>query len=698
MASPLPASAARLGFTAAGGVIAGALGALAGSLVGGALFGFGGSLVGGGPDLEGPRLEDLEVTSSAYGRAVPRGYGLAKVGGTIIWASDRVEETRSRTRGGLLGLGGTEITTWRDSADLAVAFGEGPVKGIPRLRAGEKLLLDRGVVAPGSTGVAAGSAGVGEIPGAAWREALGQKIRIDPGTADQVRSLIDPQSLTLRAEVALGGAISTPGLLHMTPFAVRGLARSREMVADSHTLGGMHLVAIDEHPPGLAPGPAMAVLWTAQTGFAAGGGTLLLDRGVQRQGSTDVWLLSQGADGVIGLIRLRVDIGAVLDPFNAGDVVPLGVERHDVAIQAAAIDPAATAVDAKQAPGVPGLDAIAVLVGTDAGTFRVVVDADGAVVRAVEVPVEPASGSGGALHKARRPGSEVAFARDGRVVVADLATGRVVLDQAGRASGTTFGITCYDGASDSLFNAGTDRDLHRLFLRRSSNAVGLDAVVTDLGESAGLATSLPFSALDVARLGQTIEGRDLRPFAPAAIRADAPVLAGNDVVITWTRRARIQGALGDGTGTVPLAGASEAYELDLLDADGLVLRTVTGLVIPGWVYTTADQDADGFIANDDRMTAGAGGATQHEWRVENASPMILAAGGLAFGTAADVVVDHDRVVSLRSWTVATAPSAPDKGAGAEIFVANGANGDPVPAFSDGAGWRRGDGRSPIAAS
>lgn len=51
-----------------------------------------------------------------------------------------------------------------------------------------------------------------------------------------------------------------------------------------------------------------------------------------------------------------------------------------------------------------------------------------------------------------------------------------------------------------------------------------------------------------------------------------------------------------------------------------------------------------------------------------------------------------------SFTVATAPSAATSGAGAMIYVSNGATGQPVLAFSDGTDWLRSDTRSPISAS
>ena len=37
------------------------------------------------PNTEGPRLNDLTVSSSAYGATVPIGYGTLRMAGNIIW-------------------------------------------------------------------------------------------------------------------------------------------------------------------------------------------------------------------------------------------------------------------------------------------------------------------------------------------------------------------------------------------------------------------------------------------------------------------------------------------------------------------------------------------------------------------------------------------------------------------------------------
>ena len=64
---------------------------------------------------------------------------------------------------------------------------------------------------------------------------------------------------------------------------------------------------------------------------------------------------------------------------------------------------------------------------------------------------------------------------------------------------------------------------------------------------------------------QTLRGTDLKPYAPAHV-AGAWTAAG--ITLSWRRRTRIGGDWRDGTGTVPLAEAAEAYEVDILDVPG----------------------------------------------------------------------------------------------------------------------------------
>jgi hypothetical protein len=87
---------------------------------------------------------------------------------------------------------------------------------------------------------------------------------------------------------------------------------------------------------------------------------------------------------------------------------------------------------------------------------------------------------------------------------------------------------------------------------------------------------------------QTLRGTDLKPYAPAHVTG-AWTAAG--ITISWLRRTRIGGDWRDGTGTVPLAEAAEAYEVDVLGAGGDVVR-VLETATPQVLYATADAEAD----------------------------------------------------------------------------------------------------------
>ncbi|MEM7025973.1 MAG: hypothetical protein AAF637_25835, partial [Pseudomonadota bacterium] len=133
------ATIGRFGLIAAGGYAFGPVGAAAGAVLGGFLFGS-----SGGPDIEGPRLGDLDVSAATYGGVIPLGFGVQKVAGTLIWATDIEEEKRTRTEGeGIFGWGGQDVTEYLYYANFAVAFGEGPAVDVLRLWAGSKLILDR---------------------------------------------------------------------------------------------------------------------------------------------------------------------------------------------------------------------------------------------------------------------------------------------------------------------------------------------------------------------------------------------------------------------------------------------------------------------------------------------------------------------------------------------------------------------------
>lgn len=134
----LAAGGALLGGTTIGGSFGLGLGWLVGSTIGQLLF-------GGGEDQvnEGPRLGDLQVQSSTYGRPIPIVYGNVRVAGNVIWATDIIEVRNEETQGGGKG-GGPSVTTvtYEYFGRFAIGFCEGEVEAVRKLWADGKLIMD----------------------------------------------------------------------------------------------------------------------------------------------------------------------------------------------------------------------------------------------------------------------------------------------------------------------------------------------------------------------------------------------------------------------------------------------------------------------------------------------------------------------------------------------------------------------------
>ncbi len=131
--------------TALGGPIGGIVGRVVGAAAGSALDG---ALLGGSATrrVEGPRLSDVAGLSSTEGDPIPRVYGRARIGGTLIWATRPLEvaATEVERAAGAKGGGGAKTvrTTYAYFADLAIGLCEGPVAGIRRVWAdGQELDL-----------------------------------------------------------------------------------------------------------------------------------------------------------------------------------------------------------------------------------------------------------------------------------------------------------------------------------------------------------------------------------------------------------------------------------------------------------------------------------------------------------------------------------------------------------------------------
>ena len=113
--------------TLIGGPLGGVIGAMAGQQVDGMLF---------GGSVQGPRLNDLTVTTSSYGSPMPRHFGQMRVAGSIIWATDLVEH--SATSGG--GKGGPSVTSYSYTSSFAVALASRPLLRVGRIWADGTLL------------------------------------------------------------------------------------------------------------------------------------------------------------------------------------------------------------------------------------------------------------------------------------------------------------------------------------------------------------------------------------------------------------------------------------------------------------------------------------------------------------------------------------------------------------------------------
>ncbi len=113
--------------TLIGGPLGGVIGAMAGQQVDGMLF---------GGSAQGPRLNDLTVSTSAYGSPMARHFGQMRVAGSIIWATNLVEH--SSTSGG--GKGGPSATTYSYTTSFAVALASRPLLRVGRIWADGALL------------------------------------------------------------------------------------------------------------------------------------------------------------------------------------------------------------------------------------------------------------------------------------------------------------------------------------------------------------------------------------------------------------------------------------------------------------------------------------------------------------------------------------------------------------------------------
>lgn len=136
----------------------GVVGAIIGAPFGLSAVGFSiGSAIGGflfapevdGPDVEGPRIGDTDVTTSTLGKTISEHFGVTRAAGNVFWSAG-LKEVKTVTstgggggKGGGGGGGGTQ-TTYDYFGNFASGFGRGPAAALLKLWADGKLIYDVG--------------------------------------------------------------------------------------------------------------------------------------------------------------------------------------------------------------------------------------------------------------------------------------------------------------------------------------------------------------------------------------------------------------------------------------------------------------------------------------------------------------------------------------------------------------------------
>jgi hypothetical protein len=120
-----------------------AIGSFAGSFIDNALFGKNTRLA---PNV-GQKLNSLKIQTSAYGEFIPQVFGVMRLGGNVIWATDirevEIREEHSSGGGGKGGGGGKTTQTsirYEYYATLAIGICEGKIDEVIRVWADSKLL------------------------------------------------------------------------------------------------------------------------------------------------------------------------------------------------------------------------------------------------------------------------------------------------------------------------------------------------------------------------------------------------------------------------------------------------------------------------------------------------------------------------------------------------------------------------------
>jgi hypothetical protein len=135
------AAGAAVGFMV-GGPAGAKVGWVAGTVLGGVLF------APDAPNVSSPRLGDLSVSGTSYGNTIPYAQGSNRVGGVIIWASQKREIATTTSQGGKGGGGGGSSTQYTYEVDLMYELTDNEIEGVAKIWLDGKLVWVAGAAVP----------------------------------------------------------------------------------------------------------------------------------------------------------------------------------------------------------------------------------------------------------------------------------------------------------------------------------------------------------------------------------------------------------------------------------------------------------------------------------------------------------------------------------------------------------------------
>src|SRR4051812_27815687 len=128
---------ASLALGAAGAVVGGFLGGPLGASIGWSIGAMVGNLLDP-PKVEGPRLSDLSLQNSEYGRMIPYLWGTMRMAGNVIWIGNDGQLIEHKEKSG--GKGGPEVTSYTYSASFAIQLCANEITEITRVWADGRLV------------------------------------------------------------------------------------------------------------------------------------------------------------------------------------------------------------------------------------------------------------------------------------------------------------------------------------------------------------------------------------------------------------------------------------------------------------------------------------------------------------------------------------------------------------------------------